>query len=230
MKAIETIYKGYRFRSRLEARYAVLLDALGLAWEYEHEGFEFDGERYLPDFYLPEADIFAEVKPVQLTTIQRDKLVRFIFQAGKGICLFIGTPDLKTPIHILFPLIDEDLLVEVKTVAPESKPQFRAAVLAARQARFEHGEQPQLPAITTKTPAFTQLPELKLVRPPVAEDGTHMCAHPFDVACGKRGVYPIGSDRYVCFMHRLKWLDTLTFQPQKLSAQERALQRLLGNL
>ena len=50
-KAIETIYKGYRFRSRLEARWAVFLDALGVEWEYEPEGFELpSGRRYLPDF------------------------------------------------------------------------------------------------------------------------------------------------------------------------------------
>lgn len=51
MKPIETVYRGYRFRSRLEARWAVFFDALGLRWEYEPEGFEFDdGTRYLPDF------------------------------------------------------------------------------------------------------------------------------------------------------------------------------------
>ena len=32
-KAIETKYKGFRFRSRLEARWAVFFDALGIEWE-----------------------------------------------------------------------------------------------------------------------------------------------------------------------------------------------------
>lgn len=51
LKPIETRYKGYRFRSRLEARWAVFFDALGLKWEYEPEGFELpNGVRYLPDF------------------------------------------------------------------------------------------------------------------------------------------------------------------------------------
>lgn len=51
IKPIETIYKGYRFRSRLEARWAVFFDALGVDWEYEPEGFELpSGRRYLPDF------------------------------------------------------------------------------------------------------------------------------------------------------------------------------------
>lgn len=64
IKAIETEYKGYRFRSRLEARWAVFFDAMGVKWEYEPEGFENrNGERYLPDFYLPSFDIWCEVKP-----------------------------------------------------------------------------------------------------------------------------------------------------------------------
>ena len=51
IKPIETIYNGYRFRSRLEARWAVFFDALGVDYEYEPEGYELgDGERYLPDF------------------------------------------------------------------------------------------------------------------------------------------------------------------------------------
>jgi hypothetical protein len=39
-KPIETRYAGCRFRSRLEARWAVFFDRLGIAWEYEPEGFE----------------------------------------------------------------------------------------------------------------------------------------------------------------------------------------------
>ena len=51
IRPIETIYNGYRFRSRLEARWAVFFDALGVEYEYEPEGFELpNGGRYLPDF------------------------------------------------------------------------------------------------------------------------------------------------------------------------------------
>jgi len=42
IKAINTEYKGYKFRSRLEARWAVYFDSLGIKWEYEIEGFEFE--------------------------------------------------------------------------------------------------------------------------------------------------------------------------------------------
>lgn len=63
-KPIETRYNGFLFRSRLEARYAVLLDALHVAYDYEVEGFDLgDGVFYLPDFYLTDQDVWLEVKP-----------------------------------------------------------------------------------------------------------------------------------------------------------------------
>ena len=49
IKAIETKYKGYRFRSRREARWAVFFDKLNVVYEYEPEGFDLDGLWYLPD-------------------------------------------------------------------------------------------------------------------------------------------------------------------------------------
>lgn len=53
LKPIETVWHGCRFRSRLEARWAVFFEALGIEWEYEQEGFELeDGTFYLPDFLL----------------------------------------------------------------------------------------------------------------------------------------------------------------------------------
>lgn len=71
IRAIETRYKGYRFRSRLEARWAVFFDACGYQWEYEPEGFALPcGTYYLPDFKLFGKDqngdfnvFYIEVKP-----------------------------------------------------------------------------------------------------------------------------------------------------------------------
>ncbi|MEU5197276.1 hypothetical protein AB0G86_25045 [Streptomyces scabiei] len=67
IKAIETAYAGCRFRSRLEARWAVAFDHMGIPWEYEPEGFEvgyseYGGDYYLPDFYLPQTKTWVEVK------------------------------------------------------------------------------------------------------------------------------------------------------------------------
>jgi hypothetical protein len=56
------VYKGYRFRSRLEARWAVFFDSLGVPWEYEKESFDLPAGRYLPDFWLPGLECWLEIK------------------------------------------------------------------------------------------------------------------------------------------------------------------------
>lgn len=64
IKAITTYYNGYKFRSRLEARWAVFFDAAKIRYEYEPEGFRLEnGLCYLPDFYLPDENMYVEVKP-----------------------------------------------------------------------------------------------------------------------------------------------------------------------
>ena len=63
ISVIQTFYNGHKFRSRLEARWAVFFDALGIKYIYEPEGFNLpDGLSYLPDFYLPDLKIWVEVK------------------------------------------------------------------------------------------------------------------------------------------------------------------------
>lgn len=91
IQPIETIYNGYRFRSRLEARWAVFFDALGITYEYEPEGFTVDGECYLPDFYLPGFDIYAEVKPdtVEGRFDVDNRYPKFITWGGKIRALLI---------------------------------------------------------------------------------------------------------------------------------------------
>jgi hypothetical protein len=63
LRPIETIYKGFRFRSRLEARWAVFFDQCGQPFEYEYEGYHLPSGSYLPDFYFPQFTAFLEVKP-----------------------------------------------------------------------------------------------------------------------------------------------------------------------
>lgn len=63
IKSIQTVWHGYHFRSRLEARWAVFFENLGLKWEYEKEGFVLpSGRRYLPDFFIQGFGWF-EIKP-----------------------------------------------------------------------------------------------------------------------------------------------------------------------
>lgn len=69
--SIETQYAGCRFRSRLEARWARFFDHMGIRWQYEPQGFIIPDRlnltaesswSYLPDFYLPDSNVWVEVK------------------------------------------------------------------------------------------------------------------------------------------------------------------------
>lgn len=94
MKPIQTVYKGYRFRSRLEARWAVFFDALGVKWSYEHEGFELPGGgRYLPDFFLPEIGLWVEIKPGALTVQEVYKATQLVAGTKQPLFISAGMPD-----------------------------------------------------------------------------------------------------------------------------------------
>lgn len=91
IKPIETYYNGYRFRSRLEARWAVFFDSLGIVYEYEPQGFNIGhNERYLPDFYLPNLNYYIEVKGKNNHMLaDMDKIEKFIMK-NKTIVMILG--------------------------------------------------------------------------------------------------------------------------------------------
>lgn len=92
MKAIETKYKGYRFRSRLEARWAVFLDSFNEPWEYEIEGFELSSGRYLPDFWLPRLNSWLEIKGIEPTVIEKTLCCELAQFTNKPITIAWGLP------------------------------------------------------------------------------------------------------------------------------------------
>lgn len=59
--AIPTTYRGIEFRSRLEAKWAIMFDLLD--WEWEYEPIDLDG--YIPDFHInfDRQNFFIEIKP-----------------------------------------------------------------------------------------------------------------------------------------------------------------------
>lgn len=67
-RAVETKWHGCRFRSKLEARWAVVFEAMGLEWRYEPGGFVLGRVWYEPDFIVSGLDgrgsgwTFVEVK------------------------------------------------------------------------------------------------------------------------------------------------------------------------
>lgn len=63
--AIPTLYRGIRYRSRLEARWAAFFDLMG--WAHEYEPIDLPG--WIPDFALrfsPDRRVLVEVKPLDL--------------------------------------------------------------------------------------------------------------------------------------------------------------------
>lgn len=55
-------YNGMCFRSKWEAELAKYLDSKSIRWYYEWKRFYFKDCSYLPDFYLPDYDLYVEVK------------------------------------------------------------------------------------------------------------------------------------------------------------------------
>lgn len=93
VKAIETRYNGYRFRSRIEARWAVFFDALGIPYQYEPEGFDLDGIRYLPDFFLPtlgDDGTWFEVKGATPSPVEAEKAWRLSEATGANVLIASG--------------------------------------------------------------------------------------------------------------------------------------------
>lgn len=95
IKAIETEYAGCRFRSRLEARWAVFFDALGVEWEHEPEGFQTSAGNYLPDFRVTNYDswyrtLWFEVKPPSAPTDIRHDV--FPKEVGYPLIVVRGLP------------------------------------------------------------------------------------------------------------------------------------------
>jgi len=160
IKAIETEYKGYRFRSRIEARWAKYFDVLGIAWEYEREGYDL-GEAgwYLPDFWLPQVHMWAEVKGQSFAPDEYNKCAALARGTHSSVLMLDGPPDNKwysaiepsggeceygvTDYHGYYisesrfyscpgcPTPDDEGVLTDKA---------KVAIVAARSARFEHGE------------------------------------------------------------------------------------------
>lgn len=107
MKSLPSVYRGVTYRSRLEARWAIVFDALGAGAEYEPEGFELtwrgycQGRKgvqsrqhnYLPDFFLSRWGCWAEIKPTGgLTDDAYEKCDALAGASGRYVYVFEGPP------------------------------------------------------------------------------------------------------------------------------------------
>lgn len=91
IQPLPTAYNCIEYRSRLEARWAVYFDSLGLPFEYETEGFDLGAAvKYLPDFWLPTLRIWIEIKGPDPTDGETEKAHRLAVQTGSPLFVFHG--------------------------------------------------------------------------------------------------------------------------------------------
>lgn len=68
------------FYSRWEANIARMYTFLNMRWQYAPKSFDIGGQTYTPDFYLPEKDMYIEVKNFWWTYSKiRDEKFRTIY-------------------------------------------------------------------------------------------------------------------------------------------------------
>jgi len=95
IKSLPTEYRGVEFRSRLEARWAVYFDEIGIEWFYELEGFALPSGPYLPDFWLPQVRMWAEVKPADFSEVEKLKCSELAKLTGFECLMLDGPPSIK---------------------------------------------------------------------------------------------------------------------------------------
>ena len=140
----------------------VFLDALDIKFWYELEGFPLAAGWYLPDFFLPQVNLYAEAKPTIPDKKETAKCEELTLRSGKDSLFLIGPPDFRTypaiwidylglPNHAEV-LLDIDFHKrcyyeqehrfftnpgEHMTEPDDFTPQYQEAVFASRVARFE---------------------------------------------------------------------------------------------
>jgi len=112
IRAIETWHNGRLYRSRTEARWAVFFEALAEPFLYEPEGFVLspleDSQQwsahldthedlfYIPDFWLPRAQQYIEIKPYSETwgfdDVTTEKARRLAYHASSQVVIVCGVP------------------------------------------------------------------------------------------------------------------------------------------
>lgn len=97
MKAIPTEYDGVKYKSRLEARWAMYFNLLQIYAEYEPFTIRNNGEEYVPDFHSVAVSetkrTIIEIKPKIPNSNYLDRLVRIHDPSKSDIIIFCGPPN-----------------------------------------------------------------------------------------------------------------------------------------
>lgn len=148
MNFIITNYNGHTFRSIMEARWAVFFDYFGFRWDYEPVGFECGEEKYLPDFYIKDFDLYVEVKHTdgeeteRAKRFARDRKFNLVICDGNPHCrpllLVAGRTNFDLPVDttqmLWFYKPGQGVLWEAKEKS--ERPEYKEAVTKANNMRF----------------------------------------------------------------------------------------------
>lgn len=87
-KAIATTYNGISFKSRFESEVAMLLDKLGLSWEYEPKSFLLPGGHYMPDFFVSSMNMWVEARGYNGKDWQIEQFTEFVKPLSQSYLVF----------------------------------------------------------------------------------------------------------------------------------------------
>ena len=97
--SIPTQYGKQKFRSRLEAKWALFFDLMKIDWVYEPEQYKL-GENgdiwYTPDFWLPNYGVFAEAKPKDFGNYEKYKCALLAEEIKHSCLLLSGSPNFQS--------------------------------------------------------------------------------------------------------------------------------------
>lgn len=150
---LPTKYLGIKYRSRLEARWAVFLTHLDVDFEYEPQGYLLkNGDCYLPDFYLTDLKCWIEIKGnahqspdcflkcASLSEITGEKVFLFSGKLHEGIAGYLVTPKHIIPRYAFREDSEAGKIYLSNRQYSEFKPSIRilAAIHSAVNERFDH--------------------------------------------------------------------------------------------
>jgi len=91
-KGYPVIYNEVSFRSSWEVSFAKYLDSHNIPWVYEPKRIPLNnGHSYLPDFYLPDLDLYIEIKPEKLVTEKIQSIINEFSERGMNLKLLTNT-------------------------------------------------------------------------------------------------------------------------------------------
>lgn len=145
--SIPTTYQGVKYRSRTEARFAAFLDYFKIRHEYEPRKYNLDGIIYIPDFWLPDADMWVEMKGQPPTPHEMEKARRLFQKENNPVLIISGVPfaiEREMPPHL-----DEDGYVLEEGYDPTGEPAYSCMLFATMVDTTKSGEVRSYPAELT---------------------------------------------------------------------------------